>query len=266
MPLPKKAGLTQSETTTGWTRVRLLGIPIDQLRLDQLLEATVFAVQNSIAITVVYVNIHCFNVAASDPVYAAIVNDADIVYCDGTGVRIAAAMTGQWIPERMTGADWIWDLARDAAAAGLRLFLLGGASGAAEAAAAVLRRRFPALQVVGTASGYGAGTDTIARINASGADIVLVGMGTPTQEKWIAAHRDQINVPVVWAVGALFDFVSGRIPRGPRWLTDHGMEWACRLWAEPHKLWRRYLVGNPQFFWRVARHGVLRAGQRVRDI
>jgi N-acetylglucosaminyldiphosphoundecaprenol N-acetyl-beta-D-mannosaminyltransferase len=84
-------------------------------------------------------------------------------------------------------------------------------------------------------------------------DIVLVGMGSPTQEKWIARHRAEIDAPVVWAVGALFDFVTGRIRRGPVWMTEHGFEWACRLVAEPRKLWRRYLIGNPRFIARVVR-------------
>jgi N-acetylglucosaminyldiphosphoundecaprenol N-acetyl-beta-D-mannosaminyltransferase len=254
MTASKEARPGRPQIPNGWTRTRLLGIPIDRLRLGQLLEAAISAAQDSIAITIVYVNIHCCNVASSDPAYRRILEDADIVYCDGTGVRVAATLTGRSIPARMTGADWIWDLARVAAERGLSIFLLGSAPGSAEAAATSLIARFPSLRIAGAASGYGAGRMVVERINASGADMLLVGMGTPRQEKWIAAHRAQIDVPVVWAVGALFDFVSGRIHRGPHWLTDHGMEWACRLVAEPRKLWRRYLIGNPQFFWRVIRH------------
>jgi N-acetylglucosaminyldiphosphoundecaprenol N-acetyl-beta-D-mannosaminyltransferase len=76
-------------------------------------------------------------------------------------------------------------------------------------------------------------------------------MGTPTQEKWIAAQRHQLDVPVVWAVGALFDFVAGSQPRGPRWMLDNGFEWLYRLGSDPRRLWRRYLVGNPLFVVRV---------------
>lgn len=262
MTAPEEARPPRPWVPNGWTRTRLLGIPIDRLRLGQLLDAAVSAAQNSIAITIVYVNIHCFNVAAGDPAYARILEDADIVYCDGTGVRIAAGLARRSVPARMTGADWIWDLARVAAERRLSIFLLGSAPGSAEAAATSLITRFPSLRIAGTASGYGAGTRAVERINASGADVLLVGMGTPRQEKWIATHRDQIDVPVVWAVGALFDFVSGRIRRGPRWLTDHGMEWACRLVAEPRKLWRRYLIGNPQFFARVLQYHWLGPIQR----
>jgi N-acetylglucosaminyldiphosphoundecaprenol N-acetyl-beta-D-mannosaminyltransferase len=113
--------------------------------------------------------------------------------------------------------------------------------------------RYPGLHIAGTRHGYEAGTDAVEEINRAAADILLVGMGTPTQEKWIADYQDQLDVPVIWAVGALFDFVSGRIPRGPHWMTEHGLEWLCRLAAEPAKLWRRYLIGNPLFLWRVIR-------------
>jgi N-acetylglucosaminyldiphosphoundecaprenol N-acetyl-beta-D-mannosaminyltransferase len=111
--------------------------------------------------------------------------------------------------------------------------------------------RYPGLQIVGTLPGYGAGAGAVAEINGSSADILLVGMGTPTQEKWIVRYGDQLDAPVIWAVGALFDFVSGKLPRGPRWMTDHGLEWLCRLAAEPRKLWRRYLIGNPLFLLRI---------------
>lgn len=206
-----------------------------------------------------YVNVHCMNVASRDPEYAAILDRADLVYCDGTGVRLGAWLSRQRLPARMTGADWIDDLCSLAVREQLSLFLLGGAPGTAEEAAIMLTRRHPELRIAGTAPGYNLSPATIAQINRSRPHILLVGMGTPTQEKWIAAHRSQLSVPVVWAVGALFDFVSGRIPRGPHWMTEHGLEWLCRLAIEPRKLWRRYLIGNPQFFWRVFRTYWLRS-------
>jgi N-acetylglucosaminyldiphosphoundecaprenol N-acetyl-beta-D-mannosaminyltransferase len=200
-----------------------------------------------------YVNVHCMNIRRRDLTYRNVLERCNLVYCDGTGVRLAARIRGMTIPIRMTGADWIHDLSRLAIRAGLTLFFLGGEEGVAADAALALRTRYPGLEIVGTDSGFGAAEDAVLQINASRPDILLVGMGTPRQETWIASHRDQLDVPVVWAVGALFEFVSGRIPRGPRWMTNHGLEWMCRLAAEPRKLWRRYLVGNPWFFWRVIR-------------
>jgi N-acetylglucosaminyldiphosphoundecaprenol N-acetyl-beta-D-mannosaminyltransferase len=233
--------------------VNLLGVRIDRLRRRDLLDLAIGWAKARTRRTILYVNIHCMNVAYQDQGYREILNAADLVYCDGTGVKLAARLCGLDLPERMTGADWIDDLCTGAAREGVSLFLLGGGAGAASSAATILRQRHPDLGLVGYASGYGGFQETIEQVNRRKPDILLVGMGTPRQERWIGQHRAELDVPVVWAVGALFDFVNGSIPRGPRWMTDHGLEWLCRLYAEPRKLWRRYLIGNPLFFWRVVR-------------
>ncbi|MGH2443239.1 MAG: WecB/TagA/CpsF family glycosyltransferase [Chloroflexota bacterium] len=238
--------------------IHLLGIRIDRLHLDELLRDVTIAVRTAHRITVLYVNVHCMNVAYRDAEYAAILDSADVVYCDGTGVQLGARLAGKHVPARMTGADWIHDLCRMAIRENISLFLLGGEEGVARSAAITLKCAHPKLQITGARNGFGAGEHALQEIRESGADILLAGMGTPTQEKWIAKYRDEIDVPVVWAVGALFDFVSGRISRGPRWMTGNGLEWVCRLVAEPRKLWRRYLIGNPLFLWRVMRGDGLR--------
>ena len=88
-------------------------------------------------------------------------------------------------------------------------------------------------------------------INAHRPRIVLVGMGTPKQELWVDRYADELGGAVVWTVGALFDYVSGHMPRAPRWLADNGLEWIFRLAIEPQRMWRRYLLGNPVFLRRV---------------
>ncbi len=231
--------------------VHLLGVRIDCLRLVSLLRVVMAAARTRTRLTVMYVNVHSMNLQHDDPEYGAVLEAADLVYCDGTGVRLAARFTGNRLPARMTGADWIWDLCEVAARDRVSLFFLGGAPGVADDAARRLRARYPSLRILGTADGYGLDGLTIDRLNTLRPDIVLVGMGSPTQEKWIARHRSELDVPVLWAVGALFDFVAGRIRRGPRWMTEHGLEWICRLAVEPRKLWRRYLIGNPRFMLRV---------------
>jgi N-acetylglucosaminyldiphosphoundecaprenol N-acetyl-beta-D-mannosaminyltransferase len=238
--------------------IRLLGVRIDCYRLEGLLCAVIASIRSGRQVEVMYVNVHCMNLSHDDRQYASILEAADIVYCDGTGVRLGARLVGCNIPERMTGADWIADLCRLAVKEGLSLFLLGGAPGVAQSAAVLLRVRHPGVKILGTASGYDLNQQTVELLNELRPDIVLVGMGSPTQEKWIAGHRDEIDAPVLWAVGALFDFVSGRIWRGPAWLTEHGFEWACRLVVEPKKLWRRYLIGNPRFILRVLRERMRR--------
>lgn len=233
--------------------ISLLGVRIHAVTLKRLLGVVDDAVHRRSPLTLLYANAHTMNLAGTDSRYRALLNEADLVYCDGTGVQLAARLLGDSLPERMTGADWIHDLARLCADHGHSLFLLGGTQGSAAEAAARLQLQNSGLEIAGTRAGFDLDGDAIEAIRSSGADILLVGMGSPTQERWIATHRSELDVPVVWAVGALFDFVSGRIPRGPRWMTDHGLEWLCRLAVEPRKLWRRYLIGNPRFLWRVLR-------------
>jgi N-acetylglucosaminyldiphosphoundecaprenol N-acetyl-beta-D-mannosaminyltransferase len=136
---------------------------------------------------------------------------------------------------------------------------LAGAEGIAERAAAVLQANHPGLRIVGTHHGYldrAASEFVVADVNRSQPDVLVVGMGTPAQEHWIAEHGAVLNVKVVWAVGALFDYVAGAQTRSPRWMREHHLEWLGRLLQEPGRLAGRYLIGNPMFCLRVIRQRV----------
>jgi N-acetylglucosaminyldiphosphoundecaprenol N-acetyl-beta-D-mannosaminyltransferase len=205
---------------------------------------------------VMYVNAHVVNQSRMTPGLGEALRRADLVYCDGYGVRLAARVLGRPIPHRMTGADWIWGLAGLCQASGHPLYLLGSEPPLAREAAARLRHVYPDLDVVGAHHGFfelGSAHNerVIEDINAHRPRIVLVGMGTPKQELWVDRYADRLDGAVVWTVGALFDYVSGRTPRAPRWLADNGLEWIFRLAIEPQRMWRRYLLGNPIFLKRV---------------
>src|SRR4051812_44275571 len=205
---------------------------------------------------VAYVNAHVLNQSSSDPTLRAALQRADLVYCDGYGVRLAAKAIGLEVPHRMTGADWIWGVAALCEAGGRSLYLLGSNPGASQEAAAALKRWYPSLDVRGTHHGYfEIGTPhserVIEHIAEHKPDVLLVGMGTPLQEQWVDHYYERLDAHVVWTVGALFDYVSGRVPRAPHWMADHGLEWIFRLVLEPRRMWRRYLLGNPVFLWRV---------------
>jgi N-acetylglucosaminyldiphosphoundecaprenol N-acetyl-beta-D-mannosaminyltransferase len=206
--------------------------------------------------TVHYANVHVLNTAYRNPELRRQLARASTVYCDGSGVRLGAALLGKRLPPRMTAADWIDGFCVRATAAGVRLFIVAGEEGIAEHAANILRSRHPGLLIVGTHHGFlddARSASIVERVNASGAHIVLVGMGTPVQELWVAQFRDAIRAPVVWTVGAVFDFVVGVQPRAPRWLRDLHLEWLWRLATSPVRLGPRYVVGNPLFITRVVR-------------
>ncbi len=238
------------------SRIDLLGVGVDPLPRDELIPTIAGWIDNRQSRTVSYLNVHVLNQALTEPSLRSFLATADLVYCDGNGIRLGAHLLSHSIPDRMTGADWIWDLA--AAAAGRwRIYWIGGKPGVTQEAATILQREHPQL-VVGTDHGFHPRTGAedaacINRINQFQPDIVLVGMGTPEQEKWVAERRAHLEAPVVWCLGATADFISGVVPRGPQWLTDRA-EWLSRLVAQPSRLWRRYLFGNTLFLARVLRH------------
>jgi N-acetylglucosaminyldiphosphoundecaprenol N-acetyl-beta-D-mannosaminyltransferase len=207
-----------------------------------------------------YVNAHVLNQSQEFPELRGVLQNADLVYCDGYGVRLAAQALDVEIPHRMTGADWIWDLATMCERSGQSLYLLGSEPGVSRQAGERLKARFPNLRIAGSHHGYfeiGSPHDdrVVEDINQRRPDIVLVGMGTPRQELWVDHNAERLDAGVVWTVGALLDIVSGRVPRAPHWLADNGFEWIFRLAIEPGRMWRRYLLGNPVFISRVLRAG-----------
>jgi N-acetylglucosaminyldiphosphoundecaprenol N-acetyl-beta-D-mannosaminyltransferase len=234
----------------------IFDIPIDLAQPVELLSTVVAWAAEGRSRRVMYVNAHVVNRSRTAPGLARALRRADLVYCDGYGVRLAARALHLDVPHRMTGADWIWALARLCELSGQSIYLLGSEPPTAQEAAARLQRFYPRLNVVGAHHGYfevGSphGDRVIEDIVERRPDIVLVGMGTPKQELWVDRYADQLGGAVVWTVGALFDYVSGHTPRAPRWLADNGLEWIFRLAIEPRRMWRRYLIGNPVFLSRV---------------
>ena len=126
----------------------------------------------------------------------------------------------------------------------------------AEAVARWAKRQYPTLVVAGFRSGYyapGEEASVVAEIRRARADVLLVAMGAPRQERWLKRHLRHTGAVVGIGVGGLFDFYGGRIPRAPLWLREIGGEWTYRLLQEPRRMWRRYLVGNVAFLWRIVR-------------
>ena len=238
--------------------VSIFGIPVAAWRLEDLLKWVDFHLQGDRTgpKKVMYANVHTLNLACQDPVFHWVLRGADVVYCDGSGVRFGARLLKRDIPERMTGADWIYDLCALAEQREYRLFLLGGSRGIAEQAVARLKNRFPRLLIAGTHHGYfhrnARQQDALlAHLRATDIDILLVGMGSPLQELWIQSRISQLPIPIVWAMGAAMDFVAQVVPRAPGWMCNYHLEWLFRLKTEPRRLWSRYTLGNLKFLIRI---------------
>lgn len=252
-------------------RVDVLGVPVDPVTIDQLHERILAFVHTGRRSTVLHANVHAINLAWRHAWFARILREADLVFCDGAGVRLGARLLGEQLPARITYADWMWQLAGWCATHRLSLFLVGAEQGVAEIAAERLRTRHPAVTIAGTHHGYfdktpdgPASRAVLDAINAARPDIVIVAFGMPLQEQWVRDHRARIDAPVVLTAGAAFDYVSGRLHRAPEWMTAHGLEWLGRLAIEPRRLMARYVIGNPLFLVRVLRARLRRAAGRQR--
>ncbi len=234
----------------------IFDIPIDLGQPAELLRTITSWASEGRTRRVMYVNAHVVNQSRVTPGLGRALRRADVVYCDGYGVRLAARVLNLPVPHRMTGADWIWGLATLCELAGQSIYFLGSEPPIARESAARLRRWYPRLGVVGAHHGYfdldsPHNDRVIEDILEHRPNLVLVGMGTPKQELWVDRYADRLGGAVVWTVGALFDYISGRVPRAPGWLADNGLEWIFRLAVEPRRMWRRYLLGNPVFVSRV---------------
>lgn len=201
-----------------------------------------------------FANAHCVNVAATDAEYRAVLPRFTVL-ADGIGVDLAAKLHhGRPFPENLNGTDFVPALLR-ALGGRRRVALVGGAPGVAEEAAENLRRALPRHEFRAVSHGYfqpGLQTEIVlARLREFSPDITLVALGVPKQELFIARHVTIRETTVVIAVGALFDFLSGRTPRAPLAWRRLRIEWLFRLIGEPSRLWRRYVLGNPVFLWRV---------------
>lgn len=194
-----------------------------------------------------FANAHTMNLAWSDRAFRAVLDRADIVLNDGLGLDIYGRLGGRRFRENLNGTDLLPRLFAQAdPARPLRVFLYGATAGRAEKAARNIEARFPGVAVVGTMHGYER-TSVIEVINEACADVVLVGMGNPVQERWIDENKSLLDVGVVVGVGALVDFLSGEVARAPVWVRRLRCEWAYRLLREPKRLFTRYVLGNPAF-------------------
>lgn len=249
-------------------RVNVLGVHIDPLSVAELHARILAIVREEGHALVLHANVHGLNLCYRDPELRSFFNAVPVVFCDGAGVRLGARILGRSLPARITYADWAWQLMDFAEREELSLFFLGARPGVAQKAAARLKERYPDLKIAGVHHGYFDSAPgkpeneaVLQEINAARPDLLLVGFGMPLQERWLMRNWDRIDARVALTGGAVFDYVSGELKRGPRILTDNGFEWLARLLIEPQRLWRRYVIGNPLFLLRVLKQRLTGNGE-----
>jgi len=195
-----------------------------------------------------------------EPRLRDIANKSDMTLCDGMPLVFVGRKFAGLEMNRCYGPDVMLKTIEAGCATGMKHFFYGGADETVMTRLlANLKEKFPDIQVAGkyvppfrdlTDAEH---TDVVAKINESGADVVWVGIGTPRQDFWVSDYRSVLKPSVLIAVGAAFNFHAGTVPQAPRWMMRCGLEWLFRLVAEPRRLWRRYVIGNPRFVFLAVR-------------
>jgi N-acetylglucosaminyldiphosphoundecaprenol N-acetyl-beta-D-mannosaminyltransferase len=235
-------------------RVEILGIGVDPVTMSEALARITEFVSEGVPRMVVTADSSGIVAAQSDVRWRDILLKADLVTPDSAGVVWASRRLGTPIRDRVSGVDLVCEIADISSRKGWRLYFLGASRGVAERAADQLRMKFPGVNVVGCHDGFFPASDegaVVAEIRSAHADIVLVAMGIPKQEKFIAEHLYEMGASVAMGVGGSFDVISGGVKRAPKLVQRMRMEWLWRLACDPSK-WRKNLA-LPVFWWKVMR-------------
>lgn len=236
--------------------VSLLGARIDEYEPAEVLADFARRLESQSRARIFFANAHCLNIQRSDRRYADALNSAEYVLPDGSGVLLASRLLRLPIRNNLNGTDLVPEVMRLCAERGRSVYLYGGRPGVAEDAARRLVDRFPRLRIFGTSHGYlpvPGQIELLERLRELRPDVLVVAMGVPAQELWLTEHWEALPVTLGLGVGALLDFLAGRVPRAPLWVRRLGAEWCWRLLQEPGRMWRRYLIGNLSFLYLVAR-------------
>ncbi len=251
--------MTEAAPTQPIPRVDILGVRVSAVDMTLALDEIARWIAEEEPHYVCVTGVHGVMESQRDPELLRIHNGSGLTTPDGMPMVWLGRRAGATWMQRVYGPDLMLALAERAAEHGWSSFFYGGKEGVADQLAARLQARFPGFLVAGT---YvppfrpltpDEDADVSARIDASGATLVWVGLSTPKQERWMAAHAGRLRAPVLLGVGAAFDIHAGTLRQAPPWMQRNGLEWLYRLYREPRRLARRYLSNNPRFVLAVLR-------------
>lgn len=240
-------------------KVDVFGVGITVTDYDDATDRIMDAARDRRSYAVSALAVHGLMEAVDDEAFQEQVNRIDLVTPDGQPVRWAMnVLHDAGLDDRVYGPDLAWRVIEGAAEEGIGIYLFGSTEETGLAFAEEIVRRYPTVIISDIqpdrfreATDIEDAADT-ARINRSGAGVVLVGRGCPRQERWVAGHRGRVNAAML-AVGAAFDYGAGTLGSPPQWMQQSGLQWLYRLGQEPRRLWRRYLITNSKFLFRFGR-------------
>lgn len=253
-----------SELRKDRQRFRVVSLDVDQVTHESAVDAVVALAESGHGSYVCFGTVHMVMESCDSPEFGARVNAADLIVPDGMPLVWMQKMQKAKGGERVRANDLMMMLIAKAEERGLRIGFYGGRQDVVEAMRDRARHEHPNINIAYAYSPpYRPLTaeeddEITANIAASGTQILFMGLGCPKQENWMAEHRSSVRC-VMLGVGASFDFYAGNVKESPPWLGRLGLEWLYRLWQEPKRLWRRYLILNPRFMWLAVRQ-LLRRG------
>jgi len=236
---------------------RVLGVRVHAVQIpDVVTRMEDWVCQRAVCHFIAVTGMHGVSEARREGAFKTILNSADLVVPDGMPLVWLARLHGHPLKRRVYGPELMRTFCQITGPK-YRHFFYGGMPGVPGHLAEVLKKEC-GIQVVGEYSPPyrpllpEEDKDIVERIHAAQPDVLWIGLSTPKQERWMYEHRSRLRVPVVVGVGAAFDLNTGRMRQAPRWMREHGLEWSFRLFQEPRRLWRRYLLNGSEFIWHVA--------------
>ena len=232
--------------------IRIFGLNIITSTIGDLFSEVIAHALQKKKIIINYANAHTINLSYENKNYFNILKKSDIIYPDGIAVVLSSRLKKSPIPQRVTLTSDLFQFCDMAKKNKLKIFFIGAEEKIIKKAVDSIQGRCGKEIIAGYHNGYFSDDKVIIElINKSCADIVLVGMGSPSQESWIINNHLKVSASVFWAVGGLFDFYGGKATIAPHIIQYLNIEWLWRLIQEPKRLWKRYIIGNPLYIFRT---------------
>ena len=230
--------------------IELFGTKFSNVSYKEILDSIQLAIQNRIQLTICYANVNSINLSINQEKIKQLLSEFDILHPDGFGVYLGSKILfgRNGFSYRQNGSDLYERIIEKAILNDWKLFIFGDIDETLDR----IKYNYPGLSLVGLQNGYAFNNEKLlTEIKKGKPDILIIGLGTPKQEKWITENKSNLNVNVIIAVGDGIKVFAGSKKRGPKILQKLGLEWFVRFIFEPKRLWKRYFIGIPLFIFRV---------------
>jgi len=237
-------------------RVDILGCPFDSISFSETVGTIRRTLLEGGRLQVVPGSIDFVMKARQDPLFSAELWRADLVVADGVPIVWAASLLGSGLRGRVSGTELVWSCAQLSSEMGCSVAMIGATPDIVRRAAVAMQRRFPRASLHPIPTPFPLGPEenqlVVEEIRKANAEIVLVALGAPKQERWVQAHLERCGASVGIGIGSAFDIICGDKPRAPQWMQRMGLEWLYRMLQEPRRLGRRYLIEDSPFLFHLA--------------